>query len=351
MKQGMTLDQFALEITTRAKQKVDLYSPYQHIEMNDSGDIAVKDDLFTPNGIAHQQLAETMGIPKPYYERLLEDVPDLLAANVNHWLRAKPQDEVRLVRAIGTQARAFLSDRFKAIDDEHMAEHVLSQMSKMGMEIKSCDITESRTYIKATCPDKRYSYGVGKVLEAGISIGNSEVGMGSLYLFPFINVLACTNGMTINQLGMRRYHVGRRHDPMENVEKFVSNLTRTAEDAAFWRRIGEVMTGIVNSDVYANVAKAFEQGMKMKITGDVPAVLDVVKKTYAVRDEEGQGILRHLVEGGSLTKYGLVQAVTRQAQDSTSYDRATELETVGGNILAMTDEMWEHIAAQRATRK
>jgi hypothetical protein len=36
-------------------------------------------------------------------------------------------------------------------------------------------------------------------------------------------------------------------------------------------------------------------------------------------------VLKHLILGGSLTTWGLANAVTRAAQDAESYDRATEL--------------------------
>ena len=41
-------------------------------------------------------------------------------------------------------------------------------------------------------------------------------------------------------------------------------------------------------------------------------------------------MLRHLIEGGDLSAYGLVNAVTHFAQDVDDYDRATEFEALGG---------------------
>jgi hypothetical protein len=42
-----------------------------------------------------------------------------------------------------------------------------------------------------------------------------------------------------------------------------------------------------------------------------------------------------LVEGGDLSVWGLANAVTRVAQDARTFDRSTDLETVGGQLLAL----------------
>ena len=53
-------------------------------------------------------------------------------------------------------------------------------------------------------------------------------------------------------------------------------------------------------------------------------------------EEEGGGILRHFADGGDLSQYGLLNAVTRFSQDVESYDRATELERIGGQVLELS---------------
>lgn len=41
----------------------------------------------------------------------------------------------------------------------------------------------------------------------------------------------------------------------------------------------------------------------------------------------------HLVQGGDLSKWGLSNAVTRTAEDAADYDRCTELERIGWNVV------------------
>jgi hypothetical protein len=46
-------------------------------------------------------------------------------------------------------------------------------------------------------------------------------------------------------------------------------------------------------------------------------------------------VLRALVEGGDLSMWGLANAVTSLAADAPTYDRSTELESIGGQMLAL----------------
>ena len=52
-----------------------------------------------------------------------------------------------------------------------------------------------------------------------------------------------------------------------------------------------------------------------------------------------------IIEGGDLTKFGLFNAITRFSQDVGSYDRASALEQLGGEVITLPRGEWELIAA------
>lgn len=78
-------------------------------------------------------------------------------------------------------------------------------------------------------------------------------------------------------------------------------------------------------------------------TADIPGIVKVASREFRITDDESTGILQHLIEGNDLTLYGLSNAVTRHSQDVESYDRATELESIGYNILTMQPTLWNRI--------
>ena len=50
---------------------------------------------------------------------------------------------------------------------------------------------------------------------------------------------------------------------------------------------------------------------------------------------------RYLIHGGNLSLYGLSNAVTRFSQDVSNYDRASELESSGYDVLSMSAKKWK----------
>ena len=112
MKTGRTLNEIAAELTRQAETKRDYVADTRALTARPVGRGIVLDGI---NGgleiqpVAHAQLADTLGIPKVYYDRLLSASPDLLANNVNHWLHAEPSR--KLVRTLDGTMRAFLRAR------------------------------------------------------------------------------------------------------------------------------------------------------------------------------------------------------------------------------------------------
>lgn len=79
------------------------------------------------------------------------------------------------------------------------------------------------------------------------------------------------------------------------------------------------------------------------MTGDPSEVVRLTGKVYDLNSHEQTGILRHLVEGGELSKYGLANAITRTSTDIKDYDRATDFEEIGWKAANMEDGLWAQI--------
>ncbi len=81
-----------------------------------------------------------------------------------------------------------------------------------------------------------------------------------------------------------------------------------------------------------------------RIEGNPVKAVEVLSNKLTLSETEGSGIMRRLIEGGDLSQYGLVNAVTRASQDVDSYDRATELERLGSDVLYMPKGQWDRVA-------
>jgi len=142
---------------------------------------------------------------------------------------------------------------------------------------------------------------------------------------------------------MRRAHLGRQIEG-DNVSQFLTDETRKAEDHAVLLKVRDVMAAAMDPDAFRAALDAMQAITEDKIEGNPVAAVEELRSTFALSDAEGNSILRHLIEGADLTRYGLMNAMTRASQDVDSYDRATEMETFGGGILDMPTKDWNRIA-------
>ena len=150
MKEGRTLSEVAVELDRIRKSAKDFTIPCAALLYEAKDNRLNVDGLgeFRLSELAHGQVAEHLGIPKKYYDRMREEQPVLLEENVNTWLQSQPATE-RMLRTVDGSVRAFLSNKYRPLDNVDMLEAVLPTLEQSGCRIESCDITEKRFYLKA----------------------------------------------------------------------------------------------------------------------------------------------------------------------------------------------------------
>ena len=343
MKEGRSLSELAAEIERRRDAKRDYLVDTGHLRMDpqDGGPkLVFQDTSYDIQRLAHRQIGDRVGIPAKYYDRLRDAAPDLLATNVNHWLTATP--ETRMIRTLDGRVRAFLSDRYQRIDNEDIAECVLPVLAEVpDIQFVSTEITSSRMYIKAVTPRVCDEVTVGDEVQAGVVISNSEVGLGAMTVSPLVLRLACSNGMALPDSTYRKSHVGARANKDENIYELLSDEAKQADDRAILLKIRDVVRAALNEAVFARTVDRLRDAKSTKLTGNPVAVVRELATKQGLDGTEEAGVLRYLTEGGDLSRYGLIQAVTRFAQDPSDYDRASELEYLGGKILDLPRQDWE----------
>jgi hypothetical protein len=203
-----------------------------------------------------------------------------------------------------------------------------------GCEVVSCEITDSRFYLKAVTPRITGEVKVGEVVQAGVSISDSEIGVGKAKINPLIYKLACKNWLIVSDMSMERIHIGLRiNDDDLEVNGFYSQETIKADIGAFLLKARYAIRGILDQKVFTSVLNEAKVAAGMPIQNPEAEIIDVTKR-YQLTEEEHAGILRNFIDGGDVTRWGLVNAITKTAHsDVTNYDRSTELEEIGGNVL------------------
>jgi len=350
MKAGRTLTELAAEIQRQADTKRDFIAPAGKLSMEMTSEhhpvLAMANGAVTRFGIKdtmHEQLAARLEIPRNYYDRMRTEQPQLLQTNVNTWLAKSPNKY--MVRTLDGDARALLSDKYRPLDNIDLAEAVLPKLIELGVNIESCEITERRLYLKAVTTRITAEVKKGDVVQAGLCISNSEIGGGAIKVEPLIYRLICLNGAIVNDLAMRKTHVGKRNSlEFDNAEQYYRDETRLADDRAFWLKVQDVVAAMLDQVQFNGIVERWQVATAQKITADPVEVVERTAKRFGLFDAERSSVLTHLIQGGDLSAYGLLNAITRSAQDVESYDRSTDLERIGSQVLELPKQAWRELA-------
>lgn len=353
MYQGKTLQELAVEVKRQKNSRKDFVAPASKLRFVQEPTFGGKNRIalaiegkdgvatYTPNETFNAQLAEYLRIPLDYYRRMESDVPDLLVSSANAWLdkkSASEKDERRLVRTLDGKARALLSPRYQPLDNDKLLEAIVPILQgSNAFEVASCQVNDSKFYLKVQTPKIQGEIIKGDVVNFGLAIRNSEVGQSSLAVELLAYRLVCSNGL-ITDTAVRKYHVGKQQSSIEGSWEVFTDSTRQLTDKAYWNQLRDT--------VQANVTKAQEnfEGLLNKLRKTTQIALSkpadavkVLQERFGLSEDEGGGILDQLIKGGDTSLWGLTNAVTAYAQDNKlTYDRATELEAIGGKVIELT---------------
>jgi len=349
MKNGRSLQELAVELDRQNKAKRDFMVSSDSMFMEDGAELfsltrplesGIREVTpFPMTDLFHRQLGGTLGIPAKYYDTMRGEYPELLMQNVNGWLGKRQSRQ--LIRTLDGTARAFLSDRYRRIDNAQIAETVLPIINEMpDARVESCEITDDRLYLKIVNPRLQAEVSKGDVVQSGIVISNSEVGLGSVSVMPLVYRLVCSNGMIAADHGQRKYHIGRQS---EEAWELFSDETLIADDRALMLKLADTVRTAVDEAKFALIVESLKESLNAKITAPVTSVVELSARQFGLRDDEKESVLEHLIRGNELSAYGLGNAITRAAQDVESYDRSTELERVGWTVVTIAPQIWNQI--------
>lgn len=355
MKTGRSLNEVVAELNRQKNAKRDFISSTDALRLREDGKaleinhpVGSGRETFGTTRLFHRQIGAALGIPAKYYDVMAAQKPELLAENVNAWLADK--DSSYMIRTMdygdgaGQVVRAFLSERYRRIDNLEVASAVLPLFAGQEQyEVVSCEVTENRLYLKIVNHRLETEVVPGDYVQAGVVISNSEVGLGAVSVQPLVYRLVCTNGMVVNDMGERKNHVGRAAKALEDSFRIYSDETIEAEDKAFLLKLRDVTTAAIDEARFAQVVGKLREAAGIPITGKMPAVVELTGTAYGLNRDEQDGILNYLISGGDLSRYGLCNAITRASQDAESYDRATALEGVGWQVASMSAEQWKEL--------
>jgi len=334
----------------------------------DEQGVHTEDATLVPTPIFDEGIANRLNIPARYVRTMREQITSdienhkqtntanikahrgfstLYDENINYWLENDPS-RLHLVRGFRTDdvddvgiARAFLSDRYRTIDNYDVLLATLDGVKSAGVEVNidGADVSDHRMALRLTCPEvQQYSEEIlrgytspftgesgtdNPTIFAGLVIKNSETGGGAFSIVPRLVIKVCNNGLQMTKDAMRAVHLGSKLE--EGVITW-SEETQQQELALITTKTRDAVATFLDVEYMKSKIDELHQlaGVEVK---QPPKTMKMISKKSGWSENEENNILKHFYQGGDNSALGVAQAITSYAQTVKKADRQDELES------------------------
>jgi hypothetical protein len=261
-------------------------------------------DVWPFSDLAMSQFCQKLDIPVRYFRRL----PDEMKITVANYDLERLKGTSFLVRGKGEWIRAFLSAEYVAYNNSEIAETVQGLLGNGALSMKSFVLEETHMFLKIISEE---IWDVESGLKAGIMIGNSEVGMGSVSVEPFVFRKPCTNDLIVSQeKSFRHAHI---------------HLT----EYEMTRRMAEAVSE--GFSVASSVLDAFLKTREEPIPDPVETIRKIAEARKFSQKLTDEVVSSYLVEPEP-NRFGMINAFTNAAQKLGPLQRI-EMERFAGTLL------------------
>jgi len=299
----------ATKINHDDRDKWDRAAPATQLAISEGGQLLAKNggptpEAFTLSDLATSQLCERLGVPVPYFRRL----PPRMKATVANFDLNRLGDRSFLLRGKAAHVRAFLSSEYVAYNNRDIAETVEGLLRSESIRLKTFVLEETHCFLKIVSEDL---VDPTSGLKAGIMIGNSEVGMGSISVEPFVFRKACTNDLVVKaEKAFRHAHIHFR-----------------AHELA--RRMAEAI-----GDAFLDASKALDAFLQAR-SEPVPDPLAAIRKIAGDRKMSQKltdAVVARYVAEPEPSRFGVINAFSSAAHTLAPLARI-EMERLAGTLL------------------
>jgi len=274
--------------------------PFRDTEAPAGGQLRLQDH-------AMRQLCARIGVPFAFFKKC---PPALQEYNVAWFMqRLETEKDVMLRMVKKEQVRAILSDRYAPFDDIELF-RILSDFMDGTEEVIFQTFNETSSHVRITWPAKAEEFQPGDIVEQGIHIANSEVGLRSVTIIGVVHRLKCKNGLIAREKKGGFRHVG---DP----ERIRSHVQQVIEDDKH-----------DSEKLMIKFKKSLEKELAQPIE-----VIEKLAHDHDLSKEEYEAILSSFMNEPTKSLFGVVNAVSNSAQKCADADRRFEMEALAGNML------------------
>ncbi len=246
-------------------------------------------EVVTPNGFmgyqfspkGEQQFLRWMDIPRDFFNDLTYDTQQQILNEQT----AKHKRKL-MFRMDNNVIRGVVSDRYQVINHSEV-------LSKLLDDVGDIDV---QPLFSQGGMSTRLTLDEGEI-QTGVTLGNSEVGEGSVFIAPFIYRLVCSNGLIVAKQEITFRHTHRGYGEY--------SLGNAVADAVQEARVSKVL---------------FEQTKNKQIDDPMKEIKQMVKKV-GLPSRMVKGVRQAYEIEPLSTGFGIINALTRYAKETELTER------------------------------
>lgn len=283
------------------------------------------------------QLSERLDLPGAFMKELVrgEEWQRKLAVDMFGQYTEHVDPKNVLVRSVGGQARAVLSDRYRRMNNLPIFTSFINEAVSHGGRLYDGHLSDLRMYLEVIHPDifQVDTPKNGMVHAAiGAQISSSDFGNGSLEVRLFHMQVRCLNG-AVGQNLVREIHLGRRLSESDFAFSEETHASDTQTMALALRDVaGKVFQPAYREKLAHTIYAASEQQVDMEQEAKRLPKMGLHKDELVLVNE---CLMRSNPEDGvtgDLTMWKLTQAITSVAH-GLQPERRREVQAIAGQLL------------------
>jgi hypothetical protein len=329
---------FEVGSVRKGKEPAIQFMPDNHGKVGGTFKMPTGQEDFTFNPYAVRQVAEKMRIPTAYLTGLLfgseweRNLGYEIMNTHNSWMERSNI----LVRAIGSEVRAVLSDSYRILDSEMIFGTHMDEIFANGAQLSDGFMDDTKFMIESLMP---FPIEIVTPLNGNILVAfgqrwkSSDYGAGKLEGRSFILQGICLNGLVTEQ-AMKEIHLGGR---LENNQGILSRKTIELDSAATASAVRDITKHLYSSPVIKDKMLMIEASASTVV--DPVQVLssykDIGKLLKGEVEAIGQLIMRNEASKGiqgESTLWKISQGITAYANDVEDVTKRMELQEIAGEL-------------------
>ena len=131
-------------------------------------------------------------------------------------------------------------------------------------------------------------------------------------------------------------HIGRQFKILTSTACEIPADDRNYNKSIFTKLQNDIQIAITDTDIFETIVQLLRQSKQIPLQKNIVKAVESLSNDFALSPNERGDILRQLLISEDHSRYGLIQAIAAASKISNSYERATELEHIGGELLTLS---------------